>query len=401
MRLCYSSRLFGVRHRRSPHYSDHGDEAVSNPQLPSIERYQHHLDITGRWCQRSAEKGKGGSCAHFSPLLGWSNPYPETTGYLIPTLVKLANHFGDESYRKTANELGQWLLDIQNEDGSWHGGLHPAKNPNGSVFNTGQILKGMAALYRDSEDQRWLEAASRGAQWLADDVSESGLWPAGDYQASVTPSYYTHVAWPMLEIWQLNQEGSIRKAAERYLDKMLTRITDNGVVSHWGFKDDGPAFTHTIAYTIRGFQESSRLINDYDRYAAPMEPALEVIYRKSELSNGRLAGSFDEKWHATGDFVCLTGNAQLAICLLLMEEQKPDLRLVNAATKLVDFVAKVQRQSTPISGVNGAVAGSYPLWGKYMIARYPNWAAKYFCDSLLMMQTRLAKEQNEQATGTA
>lgn len=366
--------------------------------LPSIERYQHHLDITGRWCQRSAEKGKGGSCAHFSPFLGWSNPYPETTGYLIPTLLKLANHFGDESYRQTATELGQWLLDIQNKNGSWHGGLHPAKNPEGSVFNTGQILKGMAALYRDSKDQRWLEAGSHGAQWLADDVSQSGLWPAGDYQSSATPSYYTHVAWPMLEMWQLNQEASVRSAAERYLDNMLTRIQDNGVVSHWGFKDSGPAFTHTIAYTIRGFQESARLIDDYDRYAAPMEPALEVIYRKSELSNGRLAGSFDEKWHATGDYVCLTGNAQLAICLLMMEEHKPDLRLVDAAAKLVDFVAKVQRQSTPIEGVNGAVAGSYPLWGKYMIGRYPNWSAKYFCDSLLMMQDRIKAEESKQSS---
>lgn len=369
--------------------------------LPSIERYQHHLDITGRWCQRSAEKGKGGSCAHFSPFLGWSNPYPETTGYLIPTLLKLANHFDDASYRQTAEQLGQWLLSIQHDDGSWHGGLHPAKKPGGSVFNTGQILKGMAALYRDSGEARWLEAGGRGAQWLAQGVGADGLWPSGDYQAKSTPSYYTHVAWPMLEIWALNDDAAVRAAAERYLDKMLGRIKNNGVVSHWGFKDDGPAFTHTIAYTIRGFQESARLIDDYERYAAPMEPALEVIYRKSELSNGRLAGSFDENWHATGDYVCLTGNAQLAICLLLMEQHKPDLRLVNAAAKLVDFVARVQRQSTPIDGVNGGVAGSYPLWGKYMIGRYPNWAAKYFCDALLLVQARVEREHKLQTSDAA
>ncbi len=374
---------------------------MSEPQLPSIERYQQHLDITGRWCQRSATKGKGGSSAHFSPLLGWSNPYPETTGYLIPTLLKLHHHFGDASYRETAFALGQWLLDIQREDGSWHGGLHPAKKTGGSVFNTGQILKGMAALYRESDDQRWLEAGNRGAQWLANGVGSDGLWPSGDYKASQTPSYYTHVAWPMLEMWSLSDESNVRQAAERYLDKMLTRVQENGVVSHWGFKDAGPAFTHTIAYTIRGFQECSRLIGDYERYAAPMEPALEVVYRKSELSNGRLAGSFDEKWHATGDYVCLTGNAQLAICLLLMEAHKPDLRLVNSAGKLVDFVARVQRQNTPIAGVNGAVAGSYPLWGKYMVGRYPNWAAKYFCDALLMMQARIAAEQKAQDSAAA
>ena len=110
----------------------------------SLERYRRHLELTGGWCLRSAEKGKGGSCAHFSPVLGWSNPYPETTGYLIPTLIQLADTLGDERYRSCAIGLGEWLLAIQNDDGSWHGGLHPAKKPGGSVFNTGQILKGMA-----------------------------------------------------------------------------------------------------------------------------------------------------------------------------------------------------------------------------------------------------------------
>ena len=254
----------------------------------------------------------------------------------------------------------------------------------------------MASLYRESKDPCWLDAGSRGAKWLATGVGQDGLWPKGDYQSIQTPSYYTHVAWPMLEIWQLNQETKVREAAERHLDKILTRIKNNGVISHWGFKDNGPAFTHTIAYTIRGFQESARLIDDYERYAAPMEATLEVIYRKSELNNGKLAGSFDEEWQAIGNFVCLTGNAQLAICLLIMESQKRDLRLVNASAKLIDFVAKVQRQSTPFKGVNGGVAGSYPLWGKYMIGRYPNWAAKYFCDALLIIQDRIHLELNKQ-----
>ena len=358
-----------------------------------LGRYRRHLELTGSWCLRSVEKGKGGSCAHYSPLLGWSNPYPETTGYLIPTLLKLADHLGEERYRDSAVCLGEWLLGIQNSDGSWHGGLHPAKKAGGSVFNTGQILKGMAALHRDSGQQRWIDAGARGARWLADGVGDDGLWPSGDYQSSKTPSYYTHVAWPMLEMWALTDDADVRAAAERFLDTVLGRILSNGVVSHWGFKDKGPAFTHTIAYTIRGLQESARLVGDYDRYGAPVEPALEVLYRKTGLSNGRLAGSFDEDWQPTGKYVCLTGNAQLAICLLIMEEHRRDLRLVDAAAKLVDFVVKVQR-SGPLAGVRGAVAGSWPLWGKYMFMRYPNWAAKYFCDSLLRITARLQSEHD-------
>jgi len=32
----------------------------------------------------------------------------------------------------------------------------------------------------------------------------------------------------------------------------------------------------------------------------------------------------------------------------------------------------------------GAVAGSFPLFGGYMRAGYPNWATKYFLDALLL-----------------
>jgi len=34
--------------------------------------------------------------------------------------------------------------------------------------------------------------------------------------------------------------------------------------------------------------------------------------------------------------------------------------------------------------VRGAIAGSYPLWGRYLRWRYPNWAAKFFLDALLL-----------------
>lgn len=364
---------------------------MHNNCLPSLERYHFHLKQTSEWCLRSAAHGSGGSCAHYSPILGWSRPYPETTGYLIPTLIKLAETLRDGRFLTCAIQLGGWLLEVQNDDGSWCGGLHPAKKPSGSVFNTGQILKGMTALYRLRGEDRWIEAGTRGAAWLAARVNSEGLWPPGDYQSAETPSYYTHVAWPMLEVWSLTGETELRNAAERFLNTVIHRIQDDGSISKWGFTENSPAFTHTIAYTIRGLQEAARILDEYERYAAPVEPALEIIYRKSGISNGRLPGSFGNNWQATANYVCLTGNAQLAICLLKLEAHKPDLRLVDSAAKLVDFVAKTQRGNF-LSGTRGAVAGSWPLWGRYMFMRYPNWAAKYFCDALMMLSERIARE---------
>jgi hypothetical protein len=39
---------------------------------------------------------------------------------------------------------------------------------------------------------------------------------------------------------------------------------------------------------------------------------------------------------------------------------------------------------SPNRALNGALAGSFPIFGAYMPAGYPNWATKYFLDALLL-----------------
>jgi hypothetical protein len=366
---------------------------MKDNSLPSYLRYRTHLARTFDWLALSVKKGKGGSCAHFSPLLGWSKPYPETTGYLIPTLLDGAGIFPEKDLSRTAASLGKWLLEIQLDCGAWQGGLYPGKGDvKPSVFNTGQIVKGLCALARHTDDERWLEAASRGASWLSDGVNEDGHWGHQDYRSSVTPTYYTHVAWPMLEAWKLTQDDAIRDSAERVLRVFLERRCENGAFDNWGFEEGKPSFVHTIAYTLRGFLESARLTDNWEDYGVATVEALEVLLRRAELNGGRLSGAYDSTWKGQTKYTCLTGNVQTAICLLMWEEQNPDLRIVNAAAKLVDYVCSQQWLNTPLKGLCGGVAGSKPLWGKYMMMRYPNWAAKYHADGLMKLMRRLERE---------
>ena len=113
--------------------------------LPTLDRYRRHLRATGRWLVRSVRPG-GGSAAYFSPLAGWSRPYPETTGYLIPTLLRLGQEYPADGGENAALRAGRWLLEIQRPEGAWNGGLHPPRGGGKpSVFNTGQVLDGMLA----------------------------------------------------------------------------------------------------------------------------------------------------------------------------------------------------------------------------------------------------------------
>jgi hypothetical protein len=308
-------------------------------------------------------------------------------------LLALAPTHRDLGLRDRALDCGRWLLAIQNPDGSWNGGLYPPKGPpKRSVFNTGQILKGMVALHRIGAGDEFLAAASRGASWLAKTADSTGLWAGGDYRASQTPSYYTHVLWPMLESWVETGDADVRSAVERGLGTLLGRVRSSGAITHWGFGDDEHAFTHTIAYTLRGLLECSRILDAWDDVGARAVPALARMLRKAELGGGRLAAQYDYEWHPRGNYECVTGAAQTAINLLLWERREPDLRIVNGAAKLVDRVCATQSLGHPVAGVRGAVAGSWPIWGRYLTFRYPNWAAKYHCDALAALMTRLEPE---------
>jgi hypothetical protein len=55
-----------------------------------------------------------------------------------------------------------------------------------------------------------------------------------------------------------------------------------------------------------------------------------------------------------------------------------------AADTLVDFLKALQALDSPDPGMNGAIPGSFPLFGGYMRAGHPNWATKYFIDALLL-----------------
>lgn len=361
----------------------------------SITLYSEHLRATLDWLLRSIDAGDGGSCAHFSPLRGWSAPYPETTGYIIPTLLEAARTLNDQRYQEAAVRAGLWLLSLQRPNGAWPGGLYDARREQEpSVFNTAQIVDGMVALARVQPDDKWVKSLSRASGWLTDGVDESGLWHVGNYRDGYNPSYYSQVAWPMLQAWQVSGRVEVREAAERVLARIVNLSRPHGSIAQWGFDPAKPAFTHTIAYTLRGLIESGWALDNWPTYGQPCEVALERLVRSAEFCNGRLPGAFHDDWRPVNWYTCLTGNAQVALCLMRIEQHEPDLRLINAATKLVDNICTKQRITGVSDSRRGAVAGSSPLWGRYMFLRYPNWAAKYHADALMMLIARLADEDS-------
>src|ERR1700722_14430651 len=98
-----------------------------------------------RWLLE-AQRSDGGVAAYYSLLTGYSNSYPEVTGYIIPTLYDVAQAMGDHQAAAAAERATRWLTALQLPTGAFPAGLHgglPGEDAQPSVFNTGQILQGL------------------------------------------------------------------------------------------------------------------------------------------------------------------------------------------------------------------------------------------------------------------
>src|SRR5262245_55376744 len=64
--------------------------------------------------------GQGASTYYsrfYCPLRGWFWPYPETTGYIIPTLFEYAAFAGRDELAELAVRQADWILTLQYENG--------------------------------------------------------------------------------------------------------------------------------------------------------------------------------------------------------------------------------------------------------------------------------------------
>ncbi len=348
-------------------------------------------EAVAKWLARSIKACNGmGSAAFYSrwyhPIRGWDWPYPETTGYIIPSLINYAKFSGCSEYAELAVKQADWLMSLQFDDGALPSGVVVrGRKANPSVFNTGQIILGLVAAADYTNDQRYLLSAFRAALWLTNQLDRNtGIWKSHSYTPNFSPAYYTRVCWPMLEVYSRKGNAEIKGAALCVLDTILDWQQANGAIRNWGFQANCPAFTHTIAYTIRGFLESGRLLGAEGKRFRQISIRIADILRRRLEYRGRLAGAYDLQFKGRYWYTCLTGNCQMSLVWMKIYRILSDARYFSAALKALNYVIRHQHIRSFNPNVRGAIPGSNPPWGRYLTLRYPNWAAKFYLDAILL-----------------
>ncbi len=368
--------------------SDAAGICFAQPHLYSYSKTRRSTEATLeallRWIF-DAQRSDGGIAAYYSLLSGYSSSYPEVTGYLIPTLYDFAREFPDRAVASEAASAAaratDWLLELQMPGGAFPGGVRAVPSQP-SIFNSGQILHGLIRAHSETDDSEIYRAAVRAGDWLVEMQQPDGSWSGPGAYQSAAHVYYSMVAWPLALLSQETGDSRYRDSAEKNLDWVLSRFRPNGWIS--GINLQGhPDYLHFIAYALQGALECAALLQRNDAVEVVANPAW-ILLRQFE-TNKFLSGAYDGSFTNGHRFVCLTGNAQVSYVWLRLFEITGDLRYLNAALKMNEMVKdRIPVQGKP--GIVGGLAGSYPIWGCYQPLRYISWGCKFFADALLLEQ---------------
>ena len=346
-----------------------------------------HFEAAVDWLLRSIQACEGqASSKGYRFGKGWMPPYRETTGYIIPTLLDVAERRSRPELNAIANRLGDWLARVQEPDGGFvEHELQQGTTP--IAFNTGQILHGFNALILRQDRADLVPNARRAGDFLVSCADDSGCLVRNDLYGSMVHAYNVRSVWALLTLGRLTGERRYEDTALANADWTIAQQTPNGFFRNNGFKPGGNANTHGIAYVMQGLLEI-HLISGEARYAAAVRRSAEQVVTVYG-ANRRLAAEIGESWEFLSRHICLTGYAQLAIVLFKLYGLDGDKRYLDTALQLLDDVAASQDVRAHGKPHRGAIKGSYPVYGRYAPLQYPNWATKFFVDALLAKQAAL------------
>lgn len=346
-----------------------------------IRSYHYHLEKGINWLILAFNKTKdnGVSCG-YSLKSDWGPSYPETSGYILCTLIDFYHMTKLDYVKEICRKIADWELSIQLENGGFQSGVI-GKNSQPTIFNTGQIILGLISVYREFHSKKYLDGAIKAGNFLVNNQENDGNWKKFCYKNN-SHTYNVRVAWMLLELYQITKIEKYKEAAIKNLNWALTQKENN----FW-FKNNDPnlktkPLLHFIAYTIRGFLESGLILNNeiYLQIAFNMANKLLDYFENHKI----LPARFNLEWISDDKFMCLPGIAQLSIIWFKLYLLYKDKKFLKNALKLNNYLKSKQIINTRNRNIEGAIKGSDPIWGNYMRFTFINWAAKFFCDALIL-----------------
>ena len=342
------------------------------------------------WLLRAQEaSGDGGvSVGYFVLPRQWGPSYPETTGYIITTLLRAAEHglMDREAAHAATTRMGDWLVSLQLDSGAFPAGTLGQVPQRPSVFNSGQILEGLTALVAGGldPDGTFRRSALTAAEWMISEQDPDGAWRRGVSPLTTEPvhTYYARAAWPLARLGRALAVERALQSAVRNAEWVASVQGADDWFPHMNFDIGQSPWTHTVAYTIQGLLEIGALANREDLIRSAERAARRVLSLQDPRT-GAVPGQFGEGYRPVGRWSSMTGNAQMAIIWFRLAEITGEASWRRAAEAANRFDCGLQDFAHRDPGRAGGLKGSYPGHLGYGRFWYMNWTQKFHVDALM------------------
>lgn len=345
-----------------------------------------HLRAAIAWLlqsQKAAAVGGvlGGYAHSFHLSRGWQPAYPETTGYIIPSLHRAAGFFtadriwADE-IRASISQAVAWLRHIQLPNGAF-----PDLAGSPQVFDTGQVLIGFNYLAEQAPDLADMDVLRRAADWLVLVQEADGSFRRHAYHG-LPHSYYSRVGASLMTAGRITGRSAFRDAGLANLAWTLQQQQPNGFFNHLAFDHEKP-FLHTMIYVVEGLLMGFGETGD-ERYLNATMKFCETLLLAADGQPP--CSQFSADFTVANRERCLTGVAQWAGVCLELARLRGDAGYRVIARQAIDYLKIRQIMVTRDKRLFGGLMGSDGPLGLYMRLAIPNWGLKFMIDALLASQ---------------
>jgi hypothetical protein len=346
-----------------------------------------HLLEGLEWLKRAQDAGTNRGVSYGVDFGGaFLESYPETTGYIIPTLLKLADYYNDGSLLQRALEMGDWESAVQMDNGAVMGGRLNS-NPTPAVFNTGMVLLGWSALVKRTGNLKCENSLRRACNWLLSVQESDGDWRRGNslYANAHSTVYNVKAAWGLCEAGSVADIPAAVDGAVRNAEFCLSKQSPNGWFSDCCLTDGSQPLLHTIAYSMQGLVGIGTIVHRADFIEAAIRTADSLVGLMDK--DGFIPGRIGPDFKGTVDWCCLTGTAQTAIVWGRLFQLTGNAAYKNAMHCANAYLMRHHDIENSDTCLRGGVPGSWPVWGDYGRLMILNWATNFFVESLLLQKS--------------
>jgi len=258
-----------------------------------------------------------------------------TTSKTIFTLLMLYNKTGDNKYLESARLGADWLLTMQNPDGSILSWVEKANgiwvySTKESYLYSGQVLSALSRIYDATGNQEYYDAAQKIAQRFAGIIEDRGYYLGDDYR-DPNPISSSWVLLSLFDFYKISQDeiflDHVINSSEYLIRRQRSDTKDLLNLGRWegSYTTSGNGWLSEVMVEIYQFFKDTDLINS-DYYKQQIINSIRwliqhtyseensFLIKNPEIANGGLIWYFEgRELEVRTDSVCHGVNGYVGI----------------------------------------------------------------------------------------